>query len=84
MALAAEAGELFAEFQWLTAEETNAAMLSAEQREAARMEVADISLHPVSLADSHEIDLYDAALVKLSINEDRFPKNHSLQSLLFR
>jgi dCTP diphosphatase len=77
MALAGEMGELLAEFQWLTPEESGLSALSIEHLDAVKMEIADIFLYLVSLADLLEIDLYDAAAKKISINESRFPEVRS-------
>lgn len=74
MALAGEAGELLAEFQWLTPEGSTASALTSTQLEAIRMEMADVFLYLLSLADSLSIDLLDAAAIKMSINEVRFPE----------
>ncbi len=74
MALASEAGELLAEFQWLTPEESHLGALSIEHLEAVKMELADILIYLVRLADLLETELYDAAVKKISINEYRFPE----------
>jgi NTP pyrophosphatase (non-canonical NTP hydrolase) len=73
MALAAEAGELLAEFQWLTADESMFERLSSEQRNAIEMEVADVMIYLVRLCDVLQIDLARVAETKLAINESRFP-----------
>jgi dCTP diphosphatase len=72
MALAAEAGELLAEFQWLTAEESM--NLSDESKEAVSLEMADIAIYLLRLSDVLSIDLSDFISKKISINENRFPK----------
>ena len=73
MALAAEAGELLAEFQWLTTDESMLERLSSEQRNAIAMEIADVMIYLVRLCDVLQIDLVRAAETKLAINEERFP-----------
>ena len=73
MALAAEAGELLAEFQWLTTDESMLERLSSEQRNAIAMEIADVMIYLVRLCDVLQIDLVRAAETKLTINEERFP-----------
>jgi dCTP diphosphatase len=73
MALAGEAGELLSEFQWLTPEESELASLSNKQIDAIRLEVADVFLYLVSLADALSIDIFHAASEKILINESRFP-----------
>lgn len=71
MALAGEAGEVIEHFQWLTEEASGA--LSADAREAVALELADVLLYLVRLADMLELDLRDAARRKLAINAQRYP-----------
>lgn len=71
MAVAGEAGELLAEFQWLTPEESE--NLSPEQRKAIELEIADVAIYLLRLADVTGIDIKKAVQEKLSINEGRFP-----------
>lgn len=71
MALAGEAGEVIEHFQWLTPEASVA--LSAEQRQAVALELADVLLYLVRLADVLHIDLREAAMEKLAINAERYP-----------
>jgi len=70
MALAGEAGELVAEFQWLTPAES--ANLNLEQRAAVTEELADVLIYLCRLADVAEIDLEQAALDKLAANSQRY------------
>lgn len=71
MALAGEAGELVAEFQWLTPEESR--HLTKEQLLAVEMEIADVAIYLIRLADQLGIDIYEAAMAKIQLNEQRFP-----------
>jgi NTP pyrophosphatase (non-canonical NTP hydrolase) len=73
MALAGEAGELLAEFQWLTPEESSAVMADDESAAAVTDELADVMIYLVRLADVLGVDLADAAKAKIERNEDRFP-----------
>ena len=73
MALAGEAGELLAEFQWLTANESALDNLSTSQKNAIEMEIADVMIYLVRLCDVLHVDLVRATETKLAINEDRFP-----------
>lgn len=73
MALAGEVGELLAEFQWLTADESAPDNLSTSQKNAIEMEIADVMIYLVRLCDVLHVDLIRAAETKLAINEDRFP-----------
>jgi dCTP diphosphatase len=73
MAVAGEAGELLAEFQWLTPAQSDLGSLTEEQLRLIRLEIADIFIYLVRLADVLEIDLAAAAREKLAINGERFP-----------
>jgi NTP pyrophosphatase (non-canonical NTP hydrolase) len=70
MALAGEAGELLAEFQWLTPEES--ADLDPEALARVRSELADVTLYLVRLADVLGVDLVAAANAKLDEGEQRY------------
>ncbi len=72
MAVAGEAGELVAEFQWLTAKESELGVLTPEQLKAISLEIADVQIYLLRLADVLKIDVPDAVRAKLEINEDRF------------
>jgi len=71
MALAAEAGELLEVFQWLGEAESDA--LNPAQRRAAELELADVLIYLVRLADRLGIDLDAAVAVKMQINAERYP-----------
>ncbi len=71
MALAAEAGELLEQFQWLTPEQS--AQLDDARRAAVRDELADVLLYLVMLADRVGVDLAQAALEKIRRNAGRYP-----------
>lgn len=73
MAIAGEAGELSAEFQWLTAEESARSALHPKKRSAIEMEMADVAIYLLRLADVLGIDLSLAVRAKVRINEMRFP-----------
>ena len=71
MALIAEAAELVEHFQWLTEEQSRS--LPADKREAVRLEIADILIYLVRIADRLGIDPVAAAYDKIAINEQRYP-----------
>ena len=71
MALVAEAGELAAEFQWLTAAQSAAP--DTQQLERIRAESADVLIYLVRLADKLGFDLLEAAAAKLQENGRRYP-----------
>jgi dCTP diphosphatase len=71
MALVAEAAEVVEHFQWLTAADSQA--LDAAQRAEVALELADVLLYLVMLADRLGVDLGEAARRKIALNEQRFP-----------
>lgn len=71
MALVAEAGELVAEFQWLS--ETASRTPDAERLARIRAEAADVLIYLVRLADQLQFDLLEAAAEKMAVNERRYP-----------
>lgn len=71
MALIAEAAELVEHFQWLSEEES--ASLSPEKLEEVRMELADIQIYLIRIAERLGVDLLAAAQEKMAINEQRYP-----------
>ncbi len=73
MALAGEAGELVAEFQWLTPEESERANLSPERLDDIEAEMADVLIYLVQLADRLGTDLPEAVRAKMARNAIRFP-----------
>jgi NTP pyrophosphatase (non-canonical NTP hydrolase) len=74
MALVAEAGELAAEFQWLTLEESEAvARPDHPSRSSVEDELADVMLYLTRLADILHVDLLAVSAAKMARNEHRFP-----------
>lgn len=71
MALVAEAGELVEHFQWLTEEQSQA--LPEDIRAEVALEIADVLMFLVRLADKLDIDPLVAAGRKLALNEVRYP-----------
>ena len=71
MALAGEAGELLEHFQWLS--EAQSAVLTPDRRDQVALEMADILIYLVRLAERLDVDLVDAAYRKIAINEARYP-----------
>jgi len=70
MAIAGEAGELAAEFQWLTAKESSE--LSSDNLKAVALEIADVQIYLLRLADVLKVDVASIVREKLAINETRF------------
>ncbi len=72
MALAGEVGELLAEFQWLTPEQSAAVMSDPELGPRVRAELGDVMIYLVRLADTLGVDLVDAATDKLADSARRY------------
>ena len=72
MALAGEVGELLAELQWLTPEQSAVVMQDAELGPRVRAEIGDVTIYLVRLADVLGIDLVEAALEKLADSGRRY------------
>ena len=71
MALSVEASELLEEFQWLTEEQSRA--LDPERHERVRLEMADVLIYLLRLADKLDVDLARAATEKVALNELKYP-----------
>jgi len=71
MALVGEAGELAAEFQWMT--EAHSYSPDEAQRARIRAEAADVLNYLLRLADKLGIDLIAAAHEKIEVNAARYP-----------
>ena len=72
MAVAGEAGELVAEFQWLTAEESTRSNMPQEKLNDVELEIADVAIYLIRLADVLGVDISEVVRKKLAINESRF------------
>jgi NTP pyrophosphatase (non-canonical NTP hydrolase) len=72
MALAGEVGELLAELQWLTPEESTRVMSDREAGARVRSEIADVMTFLVRLADALDIDLIEATHAKLDESARRY------------
>lgn len=71
MALAGETGELLEHFQWLT--EVQSRELTPEVKQAVALEMADILLYLVRLADKLDVDLVATAHRKIELNAVKYP-----------
>ena len=71
MALSVEAAELVEEFQWLTEEQSR--QLDSERRERVRLELADVFIYLLRMADTLGVDLLRAADDKIVLNEQKYP-----------
>ena len=71
MALIVEAAELVEHFQWLTEEQS--CNLSPEKLAEVELELADIQIYLISLAEKLKLDLVAAAEKKLVLNARKYP-----------
>ena len=63
--------ELVEEFQWLTEQQSRE--LDAERRERVRLELADVFIYLLRIADKLGVDLVAAANDKIVLNEKKYP-----------
>lgn len=73
MALTGEAGELAAEFQWLTPEQSADVMADPRHARAVRHEMADVLSYLLRLADVLDVDLEQALREKVDLNALKYP-----------
>ncbi len=70
-ALTVEAAELLEPFQWLSEEQSRA--LPTKAAEAVRMEIADVLIYLIRLADKLDVDMLQAARDKIAANGLKYP-----------
>ena len=75
MALSVEVSEIIEELQWLTQEQSR--NLPPEKVEKIELEIADVFIYLIMLADKFDIDLIEAAKKKIMINEKKYPVEKS-------
>ena len=71
MALIGECGELVEHFQWLTEEQSHA--LPPDKFAEVELEMADIQIYLLRLAERLGVDLLGAVERKIAINEHKYP-----------
>ena len=74
-ALAVEVGEVLEYFQWIT--EQDSANLDADRKENIALELADVLLYLIRLADTLDVDVIDAADRKMAINAKKYPPDRA-------
>jgi len=68
-----EAAELLGHFQWKSASEVEAFLVSEDNRRRLGEEIADVLILLVSLADALGLDLLEVARAKLRMNAAKYP-----------
>ncbi len=71
MALIVEAAELVEHFQWLSRQQSGE--LNDERHDAVSLEMADVLIYLLRMADRLNIDLLEAARKKIEINAKKYP-----------
>ncbi len=71
MALIAEAAELIEHFQWMSEEQSRT--LSQDKLDEIELEIADIQIYLLRLADKLSVDVMAAVERKLEINARKYP-----------
>ena len=69
MALSTEAAEILEIYQWKEAAES----LTEQELDNLRQEIGDILIYLIELADKYQIDILEAAKMKMQINEGKYP-----------
>ena|SRR3989442_13870 len=73
MAIASEAGELLAEYRWVSNAEADGYTKSEEVRRRVAAEAADIGIALLLFCERNGIDLSDAILEKMKTNQKNYP-----------
>jgi NTP pyrophosphatase (non-canonical NTP hydrolase) len=71
MAMIVECAELVEHFQWLTDEQSK--NLSEETLDEISLEMADIMIYLIRLADKLDVDLLDSVNRKMKLNAEKYP-----------
>ena len=71
MAMSVEMAELMEHFEWMT--EQQSLNLDTATREEVGLEMADVLIYLVRMADRCEVDLDDAVQRKLVLNSQKYP-----------
>jgi dCTP diphosphatase len=79
MALSVEAAELLEHFQWLTEEQTK--NLPAAKQAEVRLEIADVFIYLIRIADKLNVDLITAAKEKVELNAKKYPADKAKGSM---
>jgi dCTP diphosphatase len=77
MLLASEAGELLAEYRWVSSEKADALSAEPEARQRIANEIGDVGIALLLLCDRTGIDLQAAMREKLAQNRGRYPVDQS-------
>ncbi len=68
-----EAGELLEQFQWVAPQETLDWKNDASKLESIKVEIADVLIYCLSMANALEINLAKTVMEKIESNERKYP-----------
>ena len=71
MAMSVEMAELMEHFEWMTEDES--LRLDETTRDLVAMEMADVLIYLVRMADRCDVDLDQAVVKKLALNAEKYP-----------
>ena len=77
MALASEAGELLAEYRWVSNAEADSYTKDDDHRKRIAAEVADVGIALLLLCDRTGLDLIEAIKQKMAVNRQNYPVEQS-------
>lgn len=77
MALNVEASELLEIFQWMPESESKSVMNDPVKMKAIQEELADIAYYLILMSSKLNINLEQAMLEKMKLNESKYPANKS-------
>jgi NTP pyrophosphatase (non-canonical NTP hydrolase) len=77
MAVASEAGELLAEYRWVSNAEADTYSMGDEQRRPIAAEAADVGIALLLFCDRISLDLIDAIRQKITLNRRNYPVEQS-------
>jgi dCTP diphosphatase len=73
MAIASEAGELLAEYRWVSNTEADHFTKAVEKHARVSAEAADVGIALLLFCERADIDLYDAIKEKMILNRTHYP-----------
>src|SRR3990170_4575574 len=77
MAVASEAGELLAEYRWVSNAEADEYSKQEEHRKRIAAEAADVGIALLLFCDRISLDLIDAIREKMALNRGNYPVEES-------
>lgn len=73
MAVASEAGELLAEYRWVSNADSDSHSAEPDSRRRIAAEIGDVGIALLLLSDRIGLDLFDSIRAKLALNDQKYP-----------